>query len=95
LKPVTADSFAEWHKAKKEAEEAADTQKELAKEKGSGITGREFFQSGGYQEDEDEEEGENWDLSEFRKQLEITVEEGEHFQVGSGNLQIEDRARGR
>jgi len=90
LKAVTAESFAQWHKAKKDAEEAADAkQRELAKERGSGITGREFFQSGGYQEEEDEEDGENWDLSEFRRTLEESVEEGETFQVGSGNLQVE------
>src|SRR5271169_664310 len=69
LKPVTAESFAEWHKAKMKAEQDAEIKKtELAKEKGTGITGREFFQSGAYQEqEEDEEDGEDWDLSEFRK----------------------------
>lgn len=88
LRPVTADSFAEWHRAKKKAAEDADMKKELAKEKGTGITGREFFQSGAYHEDEAEDDGEDLDLSEFRKRLEETVEEGESFQVGVGNPQI-------
>ena len=91
LKAVTADSFAEWHKAKKEADEAADAKKkELAKERGSGITGRDFFQSGGYQgADEEEEDGEDWDLSQFRKALEDAAEEGESFQLGAGNPQVD------
>ena len=90
LKPVTAESFAEWHKAKMKAEQDAnDKKKEFAKEKGTGITGREFFQSGAYQgEEEDEEDGEDWDLSEFRKGLEEVVEEGESFQLGNGNPQV-------
>jgi zinc finger CCCH domain-containing protein 15 len=91
LKAVTADSFANWHKAKKEAEEAADAMnRELAKERGTGITGREFFEGGGYHEDPDEEDGEDWDLREFRKNLEETVEEGESFQLGSGNRPVEE-----
>jgi hypothetical protein len=89
LKPVTAESFAEWRKAKRKADEDADTKKELVKDKGSGITGREYFQSGAYQEDEAEDDGEDWDLSEFRKRLEETVEEREKFQLGAGNLQID------
>jgi hypothetical protein len=91
LKPVTEESFAEWHKAKMEADLAADTKKkESAKERGSGITGREFFTSGEYQEDDDEEDGENWDLSQFRKGLEEVMADGETFQVGDGNPQIEN-----
>jgi hypothetical protein len=89
LKPVTAESFAEWHKAKMKADEEATTKKkEIAKEKGTGITGREFFQSGAYQEEEEEEDGEDYDLSEFRKGLEEAVEEGETFQLGAGNPQV-------
>ena len=71
------------------AEEDAEVKKEAAKEKGTGITGREFFQSGAYQEEEEEEEdGENWDLSEFRRGLEQVIGEGESFQLGAGNPQI-------
>jgi hypothetical protein len=91
LKPVTADSFAEWHKAKKEADLAADSKrKEIAKERGSGITGRDFFTSGEYQGDEEEEDGEDWDLSEFRKGLEEV--EGESFQLGAGNSPVDKSA---
>ena len=91
LKPVTAESFAEWHKAKQKAEtEAGIKKKELAKEKGTGITGREFFQSGEYREEAEEEDGEDWDLSEFRKGLEQVMEEGETFQLGNGNPQINE-----
>jgi zinc finger CCCH domain-containing protein 15 len=89
LKPVTAESFEEWHKAKKKVEAEASNKKELAKERGTGITGREYFQSGEYREDEQEEDdGEDWDLSEFRKGLEQIMEEGETFQLGNGNPQI-------
>jgi hypothetical protein len=89
LKPVTVESFAEWHKAKQKDEaEAGIKKKELAKERGTGITGREFFQSGEYREEEDEEDGEDWDLSEFRRGLEQVMEEGETFQLGNGNHQI-------
>jgi len=89
LKPVTAESFEEWHKAKKKAEAEAGNKKELAKERGTGITGREYFQSGEYREDEQEEDdGEDWDLSEFRRGLEQVMEEGETFQLGNGNGQI-------
>ena len=89
LKPVTVESFAEWHKAKQKDEaEASIKKKELAKERGTGITGREFFQSGEYREEEEEEDGEDWDLSEFRRGLEQVMEEGETFQLGNGNHQI-------
>ena len=90
LKPVTAESFAEWHAAKKKAEAAAETKKkEQAKERGTGISGRDFFLSDDYKEDEEEEDGEDWDLSELRKHLEETVEEGETFQLGNGNPQVD------
>lgn len=94
LKPVTVESFAEWHKAKMKADEEATTKKkELAKERGTGITGREFFQSGAYQEEEEEEEdGEDWDLSEFRKGLEEAMQKGESFQLGDGNPQVGEQA---
>jgi hypothetical protein len=89
LRPVTVESFAEWHKAKQKAEAEANTKKDLAKERGTGITGREFFQSGAYEEGEEaEEDGEDWDLSEFRRGLEQVIEEGETFQLGNGNLQV-------
>jgi hypothetical protein len=92
LKPVTAESFAEWHKAKKAVDEAVEVKKkELAKEKGTGITGREFFQSGEY-EDEEEEDGEDWDLSQFRKRLEEVMDEGESFQLGAGNPLVDKEA---
>jgi DRG Family Regulatory Proteins, Tma46 len=95
LKPVTVESFAEWHTAKKKAEEDADfKRKELAKERGTGITGREFFQSGEYQGDEEEEDGEDWDLSEFRKELEDAMQQGEAFQLGNGNPQIDQQTVG-
>ena len=96
LKPVTVESFAEWHKAKLKAEEDAEVKKkEIAKEKGTGITGREFFQSGAYQEEEEEEEdGENWDLSEFRRGIEEVMEEGESFQLGAGNPQVHGQTVG-
>jgi hypothetical protein len=89
LHPVTAQSFTEWHTAKKNAELAAESKKkEQAKEKGT-VTGREFFLSGDYEEEEEEEDdGERWDLSELRKNLEETVEEGESFQLGNGNLPV-------
>lgn len=91
LKPVTAESFTEWHKARKAADQAGEIQKkELAKEKGTGITGREFFQSGEYKEDEEEEDGEDFDLSQFRKGLEEV--EGETFQLGAGNPQVNKEA---
>jgi hypothetical protein len=90
LKPVTVESFAEWHKAKKEAELAVDSKKkELAKEKGT-VTGREFFTSGEYREGEDEDDGEDWDLSQFRRGLEEVMGEGETFQVGDGNPRVDD-----
>ena len=93
LRPVTAESFTEWHKAKKAADEAADMKKkELAKEKGTGITGRDFFQSGEYKDDEEEEDGEDWDLSQFRKELEEAIGEGESFHLGAGNPQVEKEA---
>jgi DRG Family Regulatory Proteins, Tma46 len=91
LKAVTMESFEEWHKAKKKAEEDADLRKkEIAKERGTGITGREFFQSGGYEGDVEEEDGEDWDLSQFRKGLAEIMEEGESFQLGNGNPQVEE-----
>jgi hypothetical protein len=91
LKPVTTESFHEWHRAKKDADLAADTKKkELAKEKGTGITGREFFTSGEYQGDVEEDDGEDWDLSQFRKGLEEVMTEGEKFQLGEGNPQVEN-----
>jgi len=91
LTPVTMQSFEEWRKGKKDAAIAADAKKkELAKERGTGISGREFFQSGGYQGDEeDEEDGENWDLSQFRKGLEEMASEGETFELGNGNHQVD------
>ena len=89
LKPVTTESFAEWHAAKKSAEaEAEARKKEIARERGT-ITGREFFLSGEYKEDEEDQEGEDWDLSQFRRALEETVEEGEYFQVGPGNPRVD------
>jgi hypothetical protein len=96
LTQVTVESFAAWHKAKLKAEEDAEVKKkEIAKEKGTGITGREFFQSGAYQEEEEEEEdGENWDLSEFRRGLEEVMEEGESFQLGDGNPQVHGQTVG-
>ena len=61
----------------------------MAKERGTGITGREYFQSGEYHEDEQEDDdGEDWDLSELRRGLEQAMEEGETFQLGNGNHQI-------
>jgi hypothetical protein len=92
LKPVTAESFTQWHKAKKIAEEELNIKKtELAKERGTGITGREFFQSGEYKEDEEDEEGEDWDLTQFRKELEEAVADGESFQLGEGNPQVNQK----
>ena len=89
LKPVTAESFAEWREAKQKVEAEASTKKGLVKERAIGITGREFFQSGEYREDEEEEEdGEDWDLSEFRKGLDQVMHEGETFQLGNGNPQV-------
>src|SRR5437762_10035076 len=42
FKPVTVESFADWRRAKSEADEDAMVKnKEIAKEKGTGITGRE------------------------------------------------------
>lgn len=91
LKPVTADSFTQWHKAKKNADEEQNIKKkELAKEKGTGITGREFFLSGEYKEEEEEEDGENWDLTQFRKELEDAKADGESFQLGVGNPQVNE-----
>jgi len=91
LKPVTAESFTQWHRAKKVADQAGEIKKkEIAKEKGTGITGRDFFQSGEYKEDEEEEDGEDFDLSQFRKGLEEV--EGESFQLGEGNPQVEKEA---
>jgi len=87
LKPVTAQSFAEWRRAKLQDIEAK--KREQAKERGTGITGREFFQSGAYQEDEAEEDGEDWDLTQFRKELQESMEQGETFQLGNGNPQID------
>jgi hypothetical protein len=71
----------------KEAVEAK--KREQAKERGTGISGREFFQSGAYLEEEVEEDGEDWDLSQFRKDLEESMEQGETFQLGNGNFQID------
>jgi hypothetical protein len=94
LKAVTAESFTEWHRAKNAADEAEIAKKkELAKERGSGITGRDFFEGGGYEgADEEEEDGEDWDLSQFRKALDDAVEEGESFQVGDGNPPLDKPA---
>jgi hypothetical protein len=90
LKPVTADSFAEWHRAKlREKEDVEAKKREQAKERGTGVSGREFFQSGAYLEDEAEEDGEDWDLSQFRKDLEESMEQGETFRLGNGNSQID------
>lgn len=90
LKPVTAESFTQWYKAKKTAdEEQIFKKKELAREKGTGITGREFFQSGEYKEEEEEEDGENWDLTQFRRELEEATADGESFQLGEGNPQVD------
>lgn len=84
------DSFAEWHQAKLQGKEDVEAKKrEQAKERGTGISGREFFQSGAYVEDEPEEDGEDWDLSQFRKDLEQSMEQGESFQLGNGNPQID------
>lgn len=92
LKPVTAESFAEWHRAKLQEKEDIEARKrEQAKERGTGISGREFFQSGAYEEGEEEEDGEDWDLTQFRKDLQESMEQGETFQVGNGNLQIDGR----
>jgi len=89
LHPVTAESFAAWHKAKKEAEREADSKKkELAKEKGT-MTGKEFFLSGAYKVDEEEEDGEDFDLSAFRREVEALAEEGETFQLGGDNAKVE------
>jgi hypothetical protein len=94
LRAVTAESFTQWHKAKKAADEAGEIKKkELAKERGTGITGRDFFQSGEYKADEEEEEdGEDWDLTQFRKGLEEVMGEGESFQLGAGNPQVDKEA---
>jgi len=94
LHPVTAESFAQWRKAKKQAElEAENKKKELAKEKGT-ITGKEFFLSGEYKEDEEEEDGEDFDLTAFRREVEAIAEEGETFQVGRENAKVEMNGEG-
>jgi len=38
----------------------------------------------------EEEDGEDWDLSQFRKGLEEVMTEGEQFQLGEGNPQVEN-----
>jgi hypothetical protein len=72
-----------------EKEDVEAKTREQAKERGTGITGREFFQSGAYQEDEAEEDGEDWDLTQFRRDMQAFIGQGEMFRVGNGNLQIE------
>jgi hypothetical protein len=72
-----------------EKEDVEAKKREQAKERGTGISGREFFQSGAYLEDEAEEDGEDWDLTQFRRDVEQSMEQGETFQLGNGNSQID------
>ncbi|TIC68979.1 kinase-like protein [Wallemia mellicola] len=75
LTPVTAESFAKWKKDrvdKKEAEhEAVKKVKEATNAAGRqvGMSGRDLFTfNAEWFEDESEDEGEDWDLSAYRKQ---------------------------